>query len=66
MQIPSKKQSEIMLYRRLSYLNEARDSLSKYLKGETLEDKIRNLNNVYYGIHYDYETKTGTGYWKSI
>ena len=39
------------------YLNEARDSLSIYLKGEALEDKIRNLNNVYYGIHYDYVTK---------
>lgn len=39
------------------YLNEARDSLSKYLKGEALEDKIRNLNNIYYGIHYDYVTK---------
>lgn len=39
------------------YLNEARDSLSKYLKGVALEDKIRNLNNIYYGIHYDYVTK---------
>lgn len=39
------------------YLKEARDSLSKYINGEELEEKIRNLRSIYYGIHYDYVTK---------
>lgn len=40
------------------YLNEACDSLSKYIEGESLNEKIRNLRSVYYEVHFDYIQKS--------